>query len=54
MSYDNDVLNQRSDPTLNQISSQFSLAKLFVPNVSDEEEKYMNFEKGGAKSPGTV
>lgn len=52
MSYDNDVLNQRSDPTLNQISSQFSLAKLFVPNASDEEEKYMNFENRGAKSPG--
>ena len=50
MSYDNNVLNQRSDPTLNQINSQFSLAKLFASNIS-EEEKYINFDNRGA-SPG--
>lgn len=46
MSYDKDILNQRSDPTLNQINSEYSLAKLFYPSADNlaEEEKHINTE----------
>lgn len=39
MSYDKDILNQRSDPTLNQVNSEFSLAKLFYPSENQKEEE---------------
>lgn len=42
MSYDKDVLNQRSDPTLNQIDNNFSLKKMFFASEMEydfEEEK---------------
>lgn len=53
ISYDKDVLNQRSDPTCNQIHPQFSLAKLFYPSdTKEEEEKHMNYNGNNKKSPG--
>lgn len=34
MSYDYEVLNQRSDPTFNQIHPKFSITKVFYPDDS--------------------
>jgi hypothetical protein len=54
MSYDHDVLNQRSDPTLNQINPKYSITKVFYnsDSKSDEEEKHIHDYKINAdKSP---
>ena len=54
LSYDKDVLNQRSDPTCNQIHPKFSLAKLFYPSHGDpeEEEKHADYYHQTGKNPG--
>lgn len=43
MSYDKDVLNQRSDPTWNQIDNEYSLKQMFFPSEMDPQEEEKRF-----------